>query len=226
MLKIFSGKIKKTLFVATLSIAVIICILSGFSYGEQRQDTQQLNEQVSQFLKSKKYSWDYLNVPYEDGEILYNLVLKGKHKKILEIGTSTGHSTIWLAWAAAKNGGKVTTIEINKERRTKALDNFRKAGVAQYIEALLGDARIVVRELKGPFDFVFCDADKEWYLQYFLDLEEKIDLGGCYTAHNVLRSYSSEVDRFLEYVKRHPKFKTTIIEGSGEGISVSCRTAR
>lgn len=208
-----------------------MCILfslpiSFTAYGEEPADALRLDAQVSHFLKNAQYSWDYLNVPYEDGEILHKLVLDGRFKNILEIGTSTGHSTIWLAWAAAKNGGKVTTIEINKKRYTTAKENFKKAGVAPFIEPILGDAHIIVRQLKGPFDFVFCDADKEWYLQYFLDLEPKIEVGGCYTAHNVIGSYSSEVNSFLDYVKNHPKFKTRIIKGSGEGISVSCRIAR
>lgn len=203
---------------------IFTCLICLTVYGEQPAYTFKLDRQASQFLKNARYSWDYLNVSYEDGEILHNLVVDGRFKNILEIGTSTGHSTIWLAWAAAKNGGKVTTIEINKKRYSTAIENFKKAGVDKYIEALYGDAHLVVRELKGPFDFVFCDADKEWYLQYFLDLESKIGVGGCYAAHNVIGSYSSEVSRFLDYVKKHPKFKTTIIKGSGEGISVSCRT--
>ena len=57
-------------------------------------------------------------------------------------------------------------------------------------DARLADAHELVRTLKGPFDFVFCDADKDWYLQYFLDLESKISLKGCYTAHNKLRGGS------------------------------------
>ncbi len=107
-----------------------------------------------------------------------------------------------------------------------ALDNFRKAGVAQYVDARLADAHELVPALKGPFDFVFCDADKEWYLQYFLDRERKIGLNGCYTAHNVLWSAGEPVRRFLNYVKQNPKFRTFIERGSGEGISVSCRIVK
>ena len=68
------------------------------------------------------------------------------------------------------------------------MQNFEKAGVAPFIDARLGDAHELVRQLPGPFDFVFSDADKDWYLQYFKDLEPKIAPGGCFTAHNVLRS--------------------------------------
>jgi predicted O-methyltransferase YrrM len=77
---------------------------------------------------------------------------------------------------------------------------------------------------KGPFDFVFCDADKDWYLQYFIDLAPKISVGGYYAAHNALRG-GRDVERFLDYVKGDPRFRTTIERGSGEGISVSCKIA-
>jgi predicted O-methyltransferase YrrM len=167
-----------------------------------------------------------MNVPYQDGKTLYSLVLKGRFQNILEIGTSTGHSTIWLAWAASKTGGRVTTIEIDQERYEKALANFKKAGLASYIDARLGDAHQLVPRLRGPFDFIFCDADKDWYLQYFLDLEAKITPGGCFTAHNVLWRYDPHIKKFLDYIKGNPGFRTHIEKGSGEGISVSCRVEK
>jgi len=184
--------------------------------------TSSLDVQVSRFLKENKNAWRGWNVPYEDGKILHDLVVHGKFTNILEIGTSTGHSTIWLAWAASKTGGKVTTIEIDPDRHRIALENFTKAGVASYIDARLGDAHDLVRILKGPFDFVFCDADKDWYLQYFLDLEPKISVNGCYTAHNTLRG-GGDVQIFLDHVKGNTRFRTRIERGSGEGISISCK---
>jgi caffeoyl-CoA O-methyltransferase len=197
--------------------------LADVSEAQQPVDLHSLNAQVSAFLSDARGSWGDLNVPYEDGKILHDLVLKNKAINILEIGTSTGHSTIWLAWAAAKTGGKVTTIEIDKRRYRTALENFRKAGVTAYIEARLADAHSLAPNLKGPFDFVFCDADKEWYLQYFLDLESKMSAKGCFTAHNVLWGRDPDIRRFLDYVKGNPRFRTHIERGSGEGISVSCR---
>jgi predicted O-methyltransferase YrrM len=182
-----------------------------------------LDGQVSRFLEEARHSWSDWNVPYGDGKILYALVLKGRFKNILEIGTSTGHSTIWLAWAASKTGGRVTTIEIDRGRYDQALTNFKKAGVSSYIEALLGNAHVLVPRLKGPYDFIFCDADKEWYLQYFLDLQVKLAPNGCFTAHNVLWEGDPHIKKFLNYVKGNPKFRTLIEPGSGQGISVSCR---
>jgi caffeoyl-CoA O-methyltransferase len=200
--------------------------LSGFLLAQQPTDLSALDSQVSRFLEEARNTWSDLNVPYEDGKTLYSLVLKGRFKNILEIGTSTGHSTIWLAWAASKTGGKVTTIEINRERHEKALANFKKAGVASYIDARLADAHQLVPRLSGPYDFIFCDADKEWYLQYFLDLEAKISPKGCFTAHNVLWRYDPNIKKFLAGVKGNPGFRTHIEKSSGEGVSVSCRVEK
>ena len=185
--------------------------------------------QAKTFLDKNRNNWtsgiNYWNVPYEDGQILHDLIVKGGFKNILEIGTSTGHSTVWLAWAAAKTGGRVTTIEIDQRRHQQALRNIREAGVEKYVDARLANAHDLVKQLPGPWDFVFQDADKEWYLNYWLDLEAKIAQGGCYTAHNVLRPDSREVVRFLERAKANPRFSTRFDDGgSGEGISITCRT--
>jgi len=213
---------------ALLVTAGIFVFLSaaGTALGQQARATSGLDERVSRFLNDTRGSWTDLNVPYEDGKILYDLVAKGNFKSILEIGTSTGHSTIWLAWAAAKTGGKVTTIEIDRERHEAALRNFKAAGLSAYIDARLGDAHKIVPSLSGPFDFVFCDADKDWYLQYFLDLRPKLAPNACYTAHNVQRYGGSGAAEFVSHVRKDRGFHTSIIPGSGEGISVSCRAGK
>jgi caffeoyl-CoA O-methyltransferase len=96
--------------------------------------------------------------------------------------------------------------------------------VAPYVDARLGDAHVLVKELPGPFDFVFSDADKEWYTQYFKDLEDKMSVGGCFTAHNVLDGFAG-IDAFLDYVRSRPNYETTIDRTSRSGISVSCRVS-
>jgi caffeoyl-CoA O-methyltransferase len=179
---------------------------------------------VKAFLDGARGSWRDLNVPYEDGETLHRLVVEGKHRRILEIGTSTGHSTVWLAWAAAKTGGKVTTLEIDERRHREALANLEKAGLSRYVDARLGDAHDLVKSLPGPFDFVFSDADKDWYLQYFLDLDPKIPVGGCFTAHNVLRPMAPQVREMIAAVQGKANYRTHLERTSSEGILVGCKT--
>ncbi|HXY39217.1 MAG TPA: class I SAM-dependent methyltransferase, partial [Vicinamibacteria bacterium] len=166
-----------------LQLLPALCVLAPLATASDAS----LDQRVEAFLRQKSGSWHEWNVPEEDGRILHDLVLKHGFTRALEIGTSTGHSGIWIAWALAKTGGHLTTVEIDRERHDAAVANFRRVGLLDRIDARLGDAHQVVPALSGPFDFVFSDADKEWYLQYFKDLEPKLTVGGCFTAHNVLR---------------------------------------
>lgn len=181
-----------------------------------------LDEQVRTFLEKRQGNWRDLNIPASDGKILYDLIIKNNYKNALEIGTSTGHSTIFIAWALSKTGGKVITIEVDEERHRQALANFKEAGLSGYIDARLADAHDLVKGLKGPFDFIFCDADKEWYKNYFIDLYPKLEKGGCYTAHNIsARGWDMGGTReFYEYIKNLSYMKTAVDE-SGGGISIS-----
>jgi len=203
-----------------LNSVVIVFALSlvGQSYAQNTTNSA-LDSKVEKFLKDHKRDWHDLNVPYEDGQTLHDIIVKNKYTSALEIGTSTGHSTIWLAWAMSKTGGKVITIEINERRHMEALKNIAEAGLSDYVDARLGNAHDIVKQLPGPFDFAFSDADKEWYKQYFIDLDPKLRIGGCFTTHNVIDGLAD--DDFLNYVKDNPKYKTTIDRTSRAGILIS-----
>jgi predicted O-methyltransferase YrrM len=83
----------------------------------------------------------------------------------------------------------------------------------------------LVAELKGPFDFVFSDADKGWYKKYFIALAPKLVVGGCYTAHNAASNWGG-IREFLDYVQSLPNFETTIDRSSSSGISISYKIAK
>ncbi len=217
----------KTFYTLFLLIALIlslsISIRSGFC--TELQDNKALDEKVRMFLKNRKGTWHDWNIPYSDGKILYDLVLKNKYTKAIEIGTSTGLSAIWIAWALSKTGGKLITIEIDEGRHKKALVNFKEAGLSEYIEARLADAHDLVKELKGPFDFVFSDAEKDWYKNYFIALAPKLEVGGCFTAHNARSTGTAGIREFIDYVTDLPNFNTTIDTTSRAGISISYKIA-
>jgi caffeoyl-CoA O-methyltransferase len=187
-----------------------------------------LDEKVKSFLNSRSRRWYDMNVPASDGKLLYDIIIENNYKSALEIGTSTGHSAIWIAWALSKTGGKLITIEIDEGRHKEALQNFKEAGLTDYIDARLADAHQLVKELKGPFDFVFSDADKNWYKNYFIDVDPKLKVGGCFTAHNVSdRGYRGRYSGqavFLEYVKSLKNYETTV-NNSGGGVSISYKRA-
>jgi caffeoyl-CoA O-methyltransferase len=210
-------RVAMLLALAALAVASATTLSSG---------DEALDARVRGFLEKHRGEWHDWNVPWQDGKILHDIVAKHGFRRALEIGTSTGHSTVWIAWALSRTGGHLTTIEIDRGRHEEALRNLAEAGVASLVDARLADAHALVKELEGPFDFVFSDADKGWYLQYFEDVDPKLSVGGCFTAHNVLRSGGGGASEFLEYVKKLPNYRTTVETGSGEGISVSCKLSR
>jgi predicted O-methyltransferase YrrM len=179
-----------------------------------------LDEKVRKFLSENSRRWYDMNVPEVDGRLLYDIIIKNGYRSALEIGTSTGHSGIWIAWALSKTGGRLITIDIDEGRHRRALENFRKAGLDRYIDARLADAHVLVKELKGSFDFVFSDADKEWYKNYFIDIDPKLVVGGCFTAHNVYDGAYGGPAEFLQYVRSLDNYETTV-NSDGGGVSIS-----
>ena len=179
-----------------------------------------LDKKIKAFLEENSNNWKDMNVPLSDGKILYDLIIKNNYKNAVEIGTSTGHSAIWIAWALSKTGGKLITIEIDKARFMQAKANFKKAGVSEYIDMRLGDAHDIVPALPGKYDFVFSDADKFWYKKYFVAMDPKIVPGGCFTAHNTSMR-ASGISEFLDYVNSLDNYTTTLDKTSRSGISIS-----
>ena len=188
-------------------------------------DQSYLDSRVSQFLSENRSDWHDMNVPFQDGQVLHDLIIENNYTSALEIGTSTGHSTVWIAWALSRTGGTLITLEINEERHKTALSNIEKAGLSGFVDARLTDAHKEVKELEGPFDFVFSDADKDWYTQYFKDLDPKLTVGGCFTAHNVLNNFGG-TKAFLDYVGSLKNYETTIDRSSRSGISVSYKRSQ
>jgi len=201
--------------------AFIVIFLFIFCGSTWASPSHELDTKVSEFLERRDLQWRDLNIPFVDGQVLYDIIVKNNYTKAVEIGTSTGHSALWIAWAMSKTGGKLITIEIDERRYKEALKNFESAGLSAYIEPMLGDAHTIVPELEGPFDFVFSDADKEWYLKYFEILAPKLEVGGCFTAHNVLNIWMRGMNEFLDAINNHNDFETTIDNTSKSGISIS-----
>jgi predicted O-methyltransferase YrrM len=197
-------------------------VLSTSAAGQDRRTP--LDATVQAFLERHRGTWRDLNVPASDGKLLHDLILERKFTRALEIGTSTGHSGVWIAWALAKTGGKLITVEIDPARHRTAVANFKEAGLAPYIDARLGDAHTIVPALAGPFDFVFSDADKDWYKNYFVAAWPKMTSGGCFTAHNVSgRGVGRGIRDFLDHVKTLPDAVTRIDTSSSAGVSVTCK---
>jgi predicted O-methyltransferase YrrM len=186
--------------------------------------SQSLDDRVREFLASQKDQWREENVTEADGRFLYGLILKRGYTRALEIGTSTGHSGIWQAWALSKTGGSLITVEIEEFRHLLAVQNFKASGLDGTVDARLADAHALVEELPGPFDFVFIDADKNWTLNYFKALLPKLAPGGCFAVHGVSSlGYMKGIRDFLDHVRGLDFMETTVETPSPGGISLSFR---
>jgi len=223
--------VKKYLRTATLKFLAVLLLVAIPWNLQAAENERSIDEKVKIFLQRMRGQWRDLNVPEADGKILYEIIIRNKYKKALEVGTSTGHSAIWIAWALSKTGGKLITIEIDEGRYREALSHFKEAGLSQYIDARLSDAHQVVNALPGPFDFVFIDADKDWYTNYAKALIPKLESGGCITAHNVEEPVLGDWGRYrlrgtheyYQYMKNLPDFETRIHPQSRAGVAISCK---
>jgi len=209
----------------TKVFGILFCLIALLGFLPAQVDAQglhddpALDEKVKKFLAAQSGQWHDWNIPMSDGKILYDLIVEGNYKSALEIGTSTGLSGIYMAWALSKTGGKLITIEIDESRHKTALQNFEKAGLSDYIDARLADAHSLVKKLEGPFDFVFSDADKNWYVNYFKDVDPKLKVGGCFTTHNISERRSGYQAEYLEYVRSLDNYESTLQPGSSILVS-------
>ena len=112
-----------------------------------------LDARVQRFLETHDWGWGDMNVPAVDGRTLHDIIVENNYTRALEIGTSTGHSGTWIAWALSKTGGKLITIDIDEQRHREALENFAAAGLSDFIEG--GKVRAPGLPLRAPaFDCV------------------------------------------------------------------------
>jgi caffeoyl-CoA O-methyltransferase len=160
-----------------------------------------------------------MNVPMEDGRILRLLTEAVGAKHVVEIGTSNGYSGIWFCLALRTTGGKLTTHDIDEGRAALARENFKRAGVDNIVTLVMGDAHETVKNLKGPIDVLFLDADKEGYIDYLNKLLPLVRPGGLILAHNV---NMGQMPDFIKAITTDPNLDT-VFQGQGQGLSVTLK---
>jgi predicted O-methyltransferase YrrM len=127
----------------------------------------------------------YLQVPVSSGRMLRVLTETVGAKSVVEIGTSTGYSGLWLCLALVNTGGNLMTFEIDHSRAETARRHFQQAGVAGTVTVIEGDAHVNIKRVNGPVDVVFLDADKEGYVDYLKQLLPVVRPGGLIIADNI-----------------------------------------
>ena len=150
----------------------------------------------------------YRNVPSQDGRLLRLLTESMNAKNVIEIGTSTGYSGIWFGMALQKTGGKLTTFEIDAQRAATARANFKRAGMADIITLVEGDAHEKVTTLKDPIDILFLDADKEGYVDYLNKLLPLVRPGGLIIGHNINPRMADPA--YMKAITTNPNLETIV----------------
>lgn len=161
-----------------------------------------------------------LNITPDTGEFLAVLVKATGSRRILEIGTSNGYSTLWLADAAGSDGA-VTTVELSPEKIALAHANFARAGLAPRIDQRAGDAGAVLAGLEdGGYDLVFLDSQRSAYLDWWPDLKRVLRAGGLLVVDNAT-SHAQEMAGFTDAVRADGGFTTSLVPvGKGEFLAV------
>ncbi len=158
-----------------------------------------------------------LNITPDTGEFLLLLIRALRAKRVLEIGTSNGYSTLWLAQAVQPLGGRVTTVDQSSYKVELAHKNFARAEMQPWIESQLSDAGAYLKKpAPASFDFVFLDSEREEYVGWWPDLQRVLAAGGLLVADNAL-SHAQELEPFRQAVLQTPGYLTSLVPvGKGE----------
>jgi caffeoyl-CoA O-methyltransferase len=199
----------------------------GFNYGGATEfDSPPLakNDQEKRaldVLDEMAHGRWYLNVTTREGRLLRQLTEAIGAKRVVEIGTSSGYSSIWLALALRSTGGKLYTHEIDPEKVAMATANFKKAGVDDLVTIIEGDAPETVKQHKEPIDVVFLDADKKGYIDYLEKLLPLVRPGGLILGHDMHRPMPDP--RYIEAITKNPDLETSFVMMESFGISLTLK---
>ncbi|NAW85566.1 O-methyltransferase [Photobacterium halotolerans] len=186
-----------------MSLALLLAELEAL--GEQNDATES--------DRSKKL----LNITRDTGEFLSVMVKATRAVNVLEIGTSNGYSTLWLA-SSLPAAGKVVTVEKQADKITMATENFVRAGLQDRIEQIQADAGEFIQSTDLSFDFIFLDADRSAYMDYIDLLLSKLSAGGVLVCDNAI-SHRHELEAFTDYLCRREGLTTCLLPvGKGEFV--------
>ncbi len=157
----------------------------------------------------------------DKGQVLIKVIHKTKPKRILEIGTFIGYSTIMMAKELDANAC-LTTIEIHADKAKLACENIEKADIRPKIDVIVGDALEVIPKLIGTFDMVFIDAAKEEYFDYLKLVEKKVHKGSVIVADNV-GIFADQMKEYLDYVRSSGKYTSEHTPFGEDGVEVSVK---
>ncbi|MDM1369833.1 O-methyltransferase [Myroides marinus] len=162
------------------------------------------------------------NIEPESAEFLSLLIKTKNAKKILELGTSNGFSTLWLAEAVSHNQGEIISIDIERDRTNKAFENLKQFELQSYVELLTYDAGQYLTDTTLDFDLILLDAERSYYTGYWKDLERLLDQSesSILVVDNVI-SHEADVEEFIAMIDEQ-KFKKVVLP-IGAGLLLVCK---
>jgi predicted O-methyltransferase YrrM len=214
-------KTKTTVISAACGLALLQAepALLGMPKAQAANDRDQ---RIERLIEAQRRKWRDLNIPYADGVYLRDFIIRKKVKSVIEIGTSTGHSGLWIGWGLTRTGGKLVTFEIDRRRHDIAKRFFAQARLGGHIDARLESARTGVEVVPGRIDLVFFDGDHNQYRHYFTKLAPRLSATGCFIAHNIDHDFW-DVRGYLAMVRGTKGFTTEIVRPGRDAIAVTCR---
>ncbi|PRC92519.1 O-methyltransferase [Solimicrobium silvestre] len=161
-----------------------------------------------------------LNITHDTGEFLSVLIRIMGAKRVLEIGTSNGYSTLWLADALRTIDGTVKTVEMSKFKIEMATKNFASSGLLEYITQIEGDAGSVLSDAAdASFDMIFLDSERSEYVGWWPDLKRVLRNGGLLVVDNAT-SHAEEMTPFIKLIQADADFVTSLVPlGNGEFLA-------
>jgi predicted O-methyltransferase YrrM len=191
-------------------------------YEARARREEQLSSTLSREEATRRRDEMLLPVGRAAGSLMNLLIKEGEARRILEVGSSYGYSTTWLAEAARAVGGKVVSLELQAAKIEYARAQLARAGLAEYVEFRLGDALASLGPLAGPFDFVLIDLWKNLYVPVFELLHPKLAQGAIIVADNMLQPESARVHaRVYRQRVRAAADMTSVLLAVGNGLEVS-----
>ena len=175
----------------------------------------------------EKTRTDFWNLDRQSANFLNTLIKINNSKNVLEIGTSNGYSGIWILKALKETNGKLTTIEFWEKRQSVARKNFQICFPESLVEPKIGSAIVILEDIleeikqnkREKFDFVFIDANKKEYIQYFALVDKMLDKNGIIVADNILSHYE-KVEDYVNNLFENKNYQSQILE-IGTGMMIS-----
>jgi predicted O-methyltransferase YrrM len=212
------GRKSLAMVVAGLAIFIMSHVAQGAAMKNDKPVTEETRKNVIASFERTS-----LNTTPEDAMMLRILVQSRNAQRGVEVGSATGYGAINMGIAFERTGGHLYTLEIDPQMVKATRDNLEKTGLQNTVTCVEGDALKTLPALEGEYDFVFIDAVKKDYFQYFKLIEPKLKAGAVIVADNVIQSAAAMKD-YLDYVRNNPNYETVIVRASDEkkdGMSIT-----